>query len=164
MIPFYSLVLTLVSRSFGTHHPPFKFSNLLKSGAIGGIILLASYALFPKTIQFSRTVILVSSVLFIISSVSIRLLFRLFKIGLYNKHQNTKGRIAIVGSKQETSRIESLIDKIRANHKIYKVSNSELINFKLLPSKVLITLPSLISKILLKLSKIIYKFLKRVTF
>ena len=126
MIPFYSLVLTLVSRSFGTHHPPFKFSNLLKSGAIGGIILLASYALFPKTIQFSRTVILVSSVLFIISSVSIRLLFRLFKIGLYNKHQNTKGRIAIVGSKQETSRIESLIDKIRANHKIYKVSNSEL--------------------------------------
>jgi O-antigen biosynthesis protein len=130
MIPFYSLILTLVSRSFGTHHPPFKFNNILKSSAIGGIILLASYALLPKSIQFSRVVIIVSSILFLVSSISIRLMYRWLKIGLFKNYQRNKGRVAIIGSIDEISRIKVLIEKIRPNNKIYKVSSVEQGNIK----------------------------------
>ena len=130
MIPFYSLTLTLVSRSFGTHHPPFKFNTILKSSAIGGIILLASYALLPKSFQFSRLVIVVSSLLFIVSSVSIRLLFQWLKIGLFKNFQRNKGRIAIIGSSSEIDRIKVLIEKLRPNNKIYKVSTFEQENTK----------------------------------
>ena len=130
MIPFYSLILTLVSRSFGTHYPPFKFNNLLKSSAIGGIILLASYALLPKSIQFSRLVIIAASVLFLISSLSIRLVFRWLKIGLFKNYQRSKGRVAIIGSNNEIERIQLLTEKIRPNNKTYKVSPNDLENIK----------------------------------
>ena len=130
MIAFYSLTLTIVSRSFGTHHPPFKFNTILKSTAIGGIILLASYALLPKSFQFSRLVIVVSSLLFIVSSVSIRLLYQWLKIGLFKSFQRSKGRIAIIGSSDEIARIKVLIEKLRPNNKIYKVSTFEQENTK----------------------------------
>lgn len=130
MIAFYSLTLTLVSRSFGTHHPPFKFNTILKSTAIGGIILLAFYALLPKSFQFSRLVIVVSSLLFIVSSVSIRLFYQWLKIGLFKNFQRNKGRIAIIGSSKEIARIKVLIEKLKPNNKIYKVSTFEQQNTK----------------------------------
>ena len=76
-------------RFFQNQFPPLKISNVVKGTIVGLLILLASYALLSKSIQFSRAVILLSSVLSFIIAWLIRLLFQKNKI----KHLKTIKKI-----------------------------------------------------------------------
>ena len=117
IIPVYALIWTISNRTFGIHQPPFKIVNILKSNAAGLIFLLACYALIPKSIQFSRAVILGSSLITLFVSYLTRYSFHIFKIGLFQNQINKNKTIAIVGSKEEFDRIQNLM---LSNHNIIK--------------------------------------------
>ena len=100
---------------FGNQNPPIKYLNLLKGNSLGLTIILSVYALLPKSIQFSRAIILVSSVICFLTSVFTRSTFKFLKIGLFSNYIEKNRNIALVGSLGEILRTEKLmsIDKIR---------------------------------------------------
>ena len=122
IIPIYALIWTISNRTFGIHQPPFKIVNILKSNAAGLIFLLACYALIPKSIQFSRAVILGSSLITLFVSYLTRYSFHIFKIGLFENQLNKNKTIAIVGSDLEFNRIQNLmISNQNSIKKVYKI-------------------------------------------
>ena len=130
IIPIYALIWTLSNRTFGIHQPPFKIVNILKSNAAGLIFLLACYALIPKSIQFSRVVILGSSLITLFVSYLTRYSFHIFKIGLFENQLNKNKTIAIVGSHEEFNRIQNLmISNHNTIKKVYRICpNKDLIS------------------------------------
>ncbi|MEC8407164.1 MAG: hypothetical protein VXZ14_01255, partial [Bacteroidota bacterium] len=73
------------------------------------MILLAAYALLPKTIQFSRAVILLSSILSLTTTFLVRVIFQSFKLGLFENYKKNNQKRLVVGSIDEITRIEKLI-------------------------------------------------------
>ena len=109
MIPFYSAVWVVCYRAYQNHLPPLKWFNLIKGGISGLLILLAAYALLPKTIQFSRAVILLSSILSLTTAFIVRIIFQSFKLGLFENYKKNNQKRLVVGSIDEITRIEKLI-------------------------------------------------------
>ena len=125
MIPIYAFVWMISHRFFQNQFPPLKISNVVKGTIVGLLILLASYALLPKSIQFSRAVILLSSVLSFIIAWLIRLLFQKAKIGTFENYQKNKQRRLIVGSINEINRIENLLNHSNHSSKTFKINTKE---------------------------------------
>ena len=123
LIPIYGLIWAVCNSVFGNQNPPIKYMNLLKGNFFGLIIILSLYALLPKSIQFSRAIILVSSGICFFTSLFTRLTFKFLKIGLFSNYSEDNKNIALVGSISEILRTEKLIsiDKIRTKN-IFKIS------------------------------------------
>ena len=123
LIPIYGLIWTICNSIFGNQNPPIKYMNLLKGNFLGLIIILSLYALLPKSIQFSRAIILVSSAICFFTSLFTRSTFKFLKIGLFSNYSEDNKNIALVGSISEILRTEKLIsiDKIRTKN-IFKIS------------------------------------------
>jgi len=126
IIPIYALIWTICNSIFGNQNPPIKFSNLIKGNLVGLIIILSLYALLPKTIQFSRAIILGSSVICLLISLFTRSTFKVLKIGLFKGFTDLHKNIALVGSLEEISRTEKLmlIDSDSSTN-IFKISSEK---------------------------------------
>ena len=126
IIPIYALIWTICNSIFGNQNPPIKFSNLIKGNLVGLIIILSLYALLPKTIQFSRAIILGSSVTCFLISLFTRSTFKVLKIGLFKGFTDLHKNIALVGSLEEISRTEKLmlIDSDSSTN-IFKISSEK---------------------------------------
>ena len=122
MIPFYSAVWVVCYRAYQNHLPPLKWINLIKGGISGLLILLAAYALLPKTIQFSRAVILLSSILSLSTAFVVRIIFQSFKLGLFENYKKNNQKRLVVGSIDEITRIEKLIRSGGRLSKVLKIS------------------------------------------
>lgn len=126
IIPFYALFWTITNRSLGNHIPPLKLIKLLKANLIGLLILLAIYALIPKSIQFSRAVILGSSLITLILSYLLRYSFQILNIGLFKNFKQNNKTLAIIGSVSEIQRFKQLTTNNNQDFKkIYKISPEE---------------------------------------
>ena len=99
--------------------PPIKYLNLIKGNFIGLIIILSFYALLPKSIQFSRAIILGASLICFLSSLFTRSTFKFLKIGLFSNYVEDNKNVALVGSIQEIIRTEQLM--LISNRKIKKI-------------------------------------------
>ena len=126
IIPIYALIWTICNSIFGNQNPPIKYSNLIKGNLVGLIIILSLYALLPKTIQFSRAIILGSSVICLLISLFTRSTFKVLKIGLFKGFTDLHKNIALVGSLEEISRTEKLmlIDSDSSTN-IFKISSEK---------------------------------------
>ena len=126
IIPIYALIWTICNSIFGNQNPPIKYSNLIKGNLVGLIIILSLYALLPKTIQFSRAIILGSSVTCLLISLFTRSTFKVLKIGLFKGFTDLHKNIALVGSLEEISRTEKLmlIDSDSSTN-IFKISSEK---------------------------------------
>ena len=126
IIPIYGLIWTICNSIFGNQNPPIKYSNLIKGNLVGLIIILSLYALLPKTIQFSRAIILGSSVTCLLISLFTRSTFKVLKIGLFKGFTDLHKNIALVGSLEEISRTEKLmlIDSDSSTN-IFKISSEK---------------------------------------
>ena len=125
MIPVYAFTWMMSHRFFQNQFPPLKINNVIKGTVVGLFILLASYALLPKSIQFSRAVILISSLLSFIIAWLIRLLFQKAKIGTFENYQKNKQRRLIVGSINEINRIENLLNYSDHSSSTFKINTKE---------------------------------------
>lgn len=123
LIPIYGLIWAICNSIFGNQNPPIKYVNLIKGNFLGLLIILSLYALLPKSIQFSRAIILVSSVICFITSAFTRSTFKFLKIGLFSNFIEGNKNIALVGSTNEILRAEKLmsIDKLKTKN-IFKIS------------------------------------------
>jgi len=123
IIPFYALVWTVTNSVFGNHIPPVNYKKILKSNLIGLLILLAFYALIPKSVQFSRAIILGSSIVTFMASLLTRHTFQYLQIGLYKNYEKNNKTMAVVGSLNEIDRIEQLVKNNLDNFKkIYRIN------------------------------------------
>jgi len=123
IIPFYALVWTITNSVLGNHTPPVNYKKILKSNLIGLLILLAFYALIPKSVQFSRAIILGSSIVTFIASLLTRHTFQYLQIGLYKYYEKNNKTMAVVGSLNEIERIEQLVKNNLDNFKkIYRIN------------------------------------------
>lgn len=87
-----------------------KLSDLVRGVLTGSIIILVIYALLPEAWRFSRVLIILGSIWALISTILIRWLLhainrRVFSFEFFKR----KKRIIIIGDKQETGRVYSII-------------------------------------------------------
>ena len=124
IIPIYALIWTICNSLFGNQRPPVKYLNLFKGNLTGLIIILSLYALLPKSIQFSRAIILGSSLTCLLISLFTRTTFKLLKIGLFKGFTDFHKNIALVGSLEEIQRTEKLMLINRdSSRNIFKISS-----------------------------------------
>ena len=126
IIPIYGLIWTICNSFFGNQRPPIKYSNLFKGNLAGLIIILSLYALLPKSIQFSRAIILGSSITCLVISIFTRTTFKILKVGLFNGFTDFHKNIALVGSLEEIKRTEKLmLINSDSSSNIYKISSAK---------------------------------------
>jgi GT2 family glycosyltransferase len=124
IIPIYALIWTICNSLFGNQRPPVKYSNLFKGNLTGLIIILSLYALLPKSIQFSRAIILGSSLTCLLISLFTRTTFNILKIGLFKGFTDFHRNIALVGSIEEIQRTEKLmVINSDSSRNIFKISS-----------------------------------------
>ena len=129
LVPIYALIWSCSNSIFGNQNPPIKYLNLVKANLMGLIIILTFYALLPKSIQFSRVIILVSSITCFLISIFTRFTFNFLKIGLFKNNLKQTQIIALVGSKEEIQRTENLMTiGNRTKKKVFKISTSKIEN------------------------------------
>ncbi len=121
-ISVYAITWTLSNFVLGGYDKPYKTGALIKSALAGTIIILSAYALLPKEIQFSRSIILFSSLGFLLVSFLNRVIFHLLGWGKLKTSLKEKKSFAIVGSKQEGNRIQNLLEQVAQIEKLYFVN------------------------------------------
>ena len=121
----YTFIWVLSNIILGANDKPYRLFSLLKSSTIGTIIILSGYALLPKEIQFSRSIILLSSFGFLAISFFNRMAFHLMGWGQIKTTLKEKKSFAIVGSHKEGLRIKNLLEQIAQIEALYFVNPSE---------------------------------------
>jgi len=121
-IPAYAFVWILSGIILGAYDKPYRILQLLKSTILGTIIILSCYALLPKEFQFSRSIIIYSSISIFLISFFNRVVFHLTGFGKLNLSNKSKKKLAIVGSKSEGKRIKSLLEQIAQIENIYFIN------------------------------------------
>lgn len=118
----YALTWTLLTYILGGYDKPYQISSVLKSWVLGTIALLAGYALLPKEIQFSRSIILLSSIGFLLISILNRIIFHYLNWGKIKTSIKEKKSFAVVGSKSEGNRIKNLLEQVAQIDQLYFVN------------------------------------------
>lgn len=121
-LPIYSFIWTFSSFITGGYDKPIK---PLKS--IGGIILgtgfiLALYGLLPKSVQFSRVIILLGMSSTIVTALLSRFSLHLLGFKQYQLNKSQKKRFAIVGDLSEINRIQDLLSQTASTDYVAKLS------------------------------------------
>ncbi len=111
-LPLYGGIWSLSMFFSGVYDKPIKIMKLVKGSFIGLAIILIIYGLLPKSVQFSRVIILVGMLTTMFSYFSIRGFFHLIGIKGYNLVTTTKKRYVIIGSLEEVKRVKSLLEQI----------------------------------------------------
>lgn len=110
-LPVYGLVW-LVSMLFsGVYDKPIKLFKVIKGGFFGAVLILVVYGLLPKSIQFSRLIILLGTLTTVFSYSFLRVLLHLINIKGYTLNPEKKKRFAIVGSLEEVKRVKTLLEQ-----------------------------------------------------
>jgi len=122
-LPVYTLIWLINLYYQGNYDKPYRFSNSLKGIVYGTLILLIVYALLPKEFQFSRLFILVGAVWTALYLGLSRIFMHLFFGSNYSLSKVKNKSFAIVGSSEESVRVEKLLKQTTQNQAhIFKVS------------------------------------------
>jgi GT2 family glycosyltransferase len=122
-LPLYTLVWLISMYYQGNYDKPFKFVNSFKGTLLGTLILLVTYALLPKEYQFSRLFILIGSAWVMLYILLSRLFMHLFFGPKFSLSKVKNKSFAIVGSIEETDRVEKLLKQTNLNQiNLYRVS------------------------------------------
>jgi len=130
-LPLYGVIWSFSMFFSGVYDKPVKLLKILKGSFVGLAIILIVYGLLPKSVQFSRVIILVGMFTTMLSYFSIRGLLHLFGISGYNLVSNTKKRFVIIGSLEEVIRVKSLLEQISEVNYVATLSpkNSDADNY-----------------------------------
>lgn len=125
-LPIYTSLWLLSIYFQGGYDKPFKIKSSLIGTFIGTVIILAIYALLPKSFQFSRLFILIGAILttsyFIIS----RWMLSFTLGGKFTLKEKKHKTFAIIGSPQEINRVEELLNQSTTNNsKIVTISATD---------------------------------------
>lgn len=110
-LPIYGGVWLFSMFFSGVYDTPVKLSKVLKGGVIGTALILIVYGLLPKSVQFSRLIIVIGFATTIFAFSGIRFLLHLFKVKGFNLNSDTKKRFVIVGSINEAERVKTILEQ-----------------------------------------------------
>lgn len=120
MIWFFSMLLS------GVYDKPIKLIKVLKGGLFGAAFILIVYGLLPKSVQFSRLIILVGTLTTMFSYFLVRVFLHVLNLKGYSLNSDTKKRFAIVGSLSEVKRVRVLLEQTSNVSYLATVSPNEV--------------------------------------
>ena len=120
MIWFFSMLLS------GVYDKPIKLIKVLKGGLFGAAFILIVYGLLPKSVQFSRLIILVGTLTTMFSYFLVRFFLHVLNLKGYSLNSDTKKRFAIVGSLSEVKRVRVLLEQTSNVSYLATVSPNEV--------------------------------------
>ena len=111
-LPTYMMIWVLSNYFQGTYDKLIRIKKIILGTLIGTICILIFYALLPKSLQFSRLFILVSTVLICCYYILSRYLLYLLFPSKYAINETTPKKIIIVGSENESHRVSKILHQI----------------------------------------------------
>lgn len=125
-LPVYGLVWLVSMLLSGVYDKPIRLLKVLKGGLFGAAFILIIYGLLPKSVQFSRLVILLGTLTTISTYLLVRVLLHLSKLKGYSLSSDTKKRFAVVGSLSEAKRVRVLLEQTSNVSYLATVSPNEI--------------------------------------
>ena len=114
-IPAYSLTWIVWTFLFGGYDKPLKFLKIMQGVLAGTACILIVYALLPKSVQFSRMIILLGAASTMISFAITRTIYHFLQLSGYSFAKNINSKFAIVGGPEEADRVSNLLNQITGN-------------------------------------------------
>jgi GT2 family glycosyltransferase len=110
-IPVYILVVLSCIYLSGGYDKPISVRRMVRGSAVGALITFSVYAFLPKTLQFSRAILLLGCAWSMAAPLISRLLIHFMKTGQLRLAEDGAYRIAIVANPTESQRIEGLLTR-----------------------------------------------------
>ena len=111
-LPTYMGIWMLSNYFQGTYDKLIRIKKIITGTFIGTICILIFYALLPKSLQFSRLFILISTVLVCCYYILSRYLFYLLFPSKFTINDVTPKKIIIVGSENESQRVTKILQQV----------------------------------------------------
>ena len=109
VLPAYVLIWLISTYFAGGYDKPYSIPKGLFGIAAGSVFVLMLYALVPETLRFSRSLILLGTLWFALEMSITRLIGISMGKESFLSKRNARKRFIIIGSLEETHRVESLI-------------------------------------------------------
>lgn len=110
-IPIYILAVLFCVYLSGGYDKPLSVRRIVRGAAFGALIAFSGYAFLPKSLQFSRAILLLGCAWSIAAPILLRLLMHFLKTGKTQLADTRAYRIAIVAGMSESQRIEGLLTR-----------------------------------------------------
>jgi hypothetical protein len=110
-IPVYILTVLFCVYLSGGYDRPLSVRRIVRGAAFGALIAFSGYAFLPKSLQFSRAILLLGCAWSIAAPLLLRLLMHFLKTGKTQLADTRAYRIAIVAGMAESQRIEGLLTR-----------------------------------------------------
>ena len=115
-IPAYILVVLACIFLSGGYDKPLSARRLFRGAVVGALITFAAYAFLPKSMQFSRAILLLGCAWSLAVPLLLRLTVNVLKTGKAAFAQEQENRIVVVAEANEAQRIQALLTKGMVNY------------------------------------------------
>ncbi len=109
ILPVYLMIWLLTSYFSGGYDKPYKVAPAVGGVFLGSLLILILYALLPESLRFSRALILLGMIWVSAEMSFTRWIGYLLKRPNFQYGKNAKKRFLVIGSEQETNRVEQLL-------------------------------------------------------
>jgi hypothetical protein len=107
----------------GGYDRPYHFSKAIGGFFYGTITALVLYALLPESLRYSRLLIIIGALVFIVVHFSVRWILSYIPSDFFRIFRDRNKNIAISGGKDETHRVKEILDRAGIqNASLYFVS------------------------------------------
>lgn len=132
ILPIYLLIWLLTSYFSGGYDKPYKIAPAVGGVFVGSSLILILYALLPESLRFSRALILLGMIWVSAEMSFTRWIGYLLKRPNFQYGKNAKKRFLVIGSEEETKRVEQLLQSTSIKPdfigSIFPFENQELPN------------------------------------
>ena len=109
ILPIYLLIWLLTSYFSGGYDKPYKIAPAVGGVFAGSLLILILYALLPESLRFSRALILLGMIWVSAEMSFTRWIGYILKRPNFQYGKNAKKRFLVIGSEEETERVEQLL-------------------------------------------------------
>ncbi|MEK0421546.1 MAG: hypothetical protein RLZZ161_1397 [Bacteroidota bacterium] len=110
-IPVYILLVLFCMYLSGGYDKPLSVRRIIRGAAVGALITFSAYAFLPKSLQFSRAILLLGCAWSLAAPLLLRFLLHFIKTGKTQLSGGGTYRIALVAGSSESARIEGLLSR-----------------------------------------------------
>jgi GT2 family glycosyltransferase len=110
-VPYYTFLWIVSVCLSGGYSQPYSFRRVLRGVAVGTLLILAVYGLFPNELRFSRALIILGAGISLIVMMGWRLLHHFIQYGNITLETTSSAVTLLVGRKSERERVKALMLK-----------------------------------------------------
>jgi GT2 family glycosyltransferase len=110
-IPAYILLVLFCVYLSGGYDKPISVRRIIRGAAVGALLTFSAYAFLPKSLQFSRAILLLGCAWSMAAPLLLRLVLNFLRTGKPQLSEAGAYRIALVAGPAESRRIEGLLTR-----------------------------------------------------